>query len=298
MAFLHTRCISGPINSRRLGKSLGINILPSTHKICNFNCVYCECGWNTPLIEDISDLPSCKEIEQALDERLSSFSKQGVIINSITFSGNGEPTLHPYFEDIMNVVYSLRNRYMPHTPISVISNSTMIGNVNVVQALSLADNRILKFDAGSWQEFATINGLRVADIGSGINKVAGVGGIAGLDDIADVNNVVVKNALTEHELSLAYNTLVENLHNFPHTFIMQTLFFRGSYKGKDIDNSKGINFDNWLEKVLYIQPSGLMIYGLDRETPDKDLQKLSRNELEDIAGLVRATGLANVNTFY
>ena len=133
----------GPIHSRRLGTSLGMELMPLAHKLCTFNCVYCECGWNTPVSHP--KLPTREEVKMALEARL----KEGLDLDVITFSGNGEPTLHPDFLGIIEDTCALRDQYCPKAKVSVLSNSTQLGRTDVVQALRLCDNRILKLDAAT-----------------------------------------------------------------------------------------------------------------------------------------------------
>ena len=130
--------VYGPIHSRRLGTSLGIELMPLEHKLCTFNCVYCECGWNEPVSRP--KLPTREEVREALEARL----KEGLELDVITFSGNGEPTLHPDFLNIIRDTCALRDRYCPQAKVSVLSNSTQLGHADVVEALRLCDNRILK----------------------------------------------------------------------------------------------------------------------------------------------------------
>ena len=139
--------VYGPIHSRRLGTSLGMEIMPLTHKLCSFNCVYCECGWNEKVLHP--QLPTREEVRAALEEKLISLTTNDERLTTITFSGNGEPTLHPNFLGIIEDTCALRDRYCPNAKVSVLSNSTQLGRPDVVQALRLCDNRILKLDAAT-----------------------------------------------------------------------------------------------------------------------------------------------------
>lgn len=281
MAFLHEHCISGPIQSRRLGTSLGVNLLPCTHKICNYNCIYCECGWNQPDTEELRSLPTPEQIAEALEKRLHELSAEGRPLHSITFSGNGEPTLHPQFEAIMENVCRLRDRLCPHTPVSVISNASRLGLKDIRRAIGRADKRILKLDAGTPRLYGLINGLRLAQPDLPIADVAGH-----------------SQRLSAAEVETAYNRLIQNLHDLPYPFTLQTLFFRGRSGGALIDNTSGEAWEAYVEKVRYIQPADLMIYGLDRETPEKALQKLTEAELADLARKLRAAGAPPVQYYY
>lgn len=138
--------VFGPIYSRRLGASLGINLLPSKGKLCNFDCIYCECGWNKDGRDD-RRLPTALELKETLEEKLSSCLAQSVQIDSITFSGDGEPTLNPEFPEIIDITLELRDKYYPQTKVSVLSNATKLGRPAVFNALKKVDNPILKLDA-------------------------------------------------------------------------------------------------------------------------------------------------------
>lgn len=148
--------VFGPIRSRRLGSSLGINLLPLNGKLCNFDCIYCECGWNKDGRDD-RRLPELKEVEAALVSKLEECKRDGTVIDSITFSGNGEPTLHPCFPEIVDIVVALRDRFYPTAKISVLSNATTLGRDKVFRALKKVDNPILKLDAVSDEDIVLIN---------------------------------------------------------------------------------------------------------------------------------------------
>ena len=138
--------VFGPIKSRRLGSSLGINLLPTKGKLCNFDCIYCECGWNKDGEGD-RKLPTSAELEKALREKLSACKAEGTPIDSITFSGDGEPTLNPDFAEIIDITVSLRDEFYPEAKVSVLSNATKVGRPSVFEALRKVDNPILKIDA-------------------------------------------------------------------------------------------------------------------------------------------------------
>lgn len=164
--------VFGPIKSRRLGSSLGVNLLPANGKLCNFDCIYCECGWNEDGRCD-NEMPDSKAVAQALEQKLSECREQGIRIDSITFSGNGEPTINPDFPAIVDVTLELRNRLCPSAVISVLSNATMLHKEAVVEALKKVDNPILKMDAvdrrgaelinrpqGDWQFVKLMEGMK------------------------------------------------------------------------------------------------------------------------------------------
>ena len=252
----------GPIHSRRLGTSLGMEIMPLTHKLCTFNCVYCECGWNTPVSHP--KLPTREEIRAALEEKLISLSsvsepsersvlcQQSGPLDVITFSGNGEPTLHPDFLGIIEDTCALRDRYCPEAKVSVLSNSTQLGRPDVVKALRLCDNRILKLDAGTDEMMHRID-LPVND-----------------------------------QLDIA--TLTGWLAQFDGDFTLQTCFLRGEHDGKRIDNTTPEELAAWYQAVETLRPRQIMIYVIDRKTPEEHLEKIPRPEMEHIAAPLIAKG--------
>ena len=148
--------VFGPIFSRRLGASLGINLLPQQGKLCNFDCIYCECGWNADGRGD-RDLPRTEDVRKALTEKLEECLAANTPIDSITFSGDGEPTLNPDFPDIIDVTLSLRDRYYPQAKVSVLSNATQLSRKGVFEALRKVDNPILKLDAPTDGGAALVN---------------------------------------------------------------------------------------------------------------------------------------------
>lgn len=228
--------VFGPIHSRRLGSSLGVNILPSKGKLCNFDCIYCECGWNKDGAQDRT-LPSLDDIRAALTEKVSSLAAEGIPVDSITFSGNGEPTVHPDFPAVVDIVLELRDRYYPAALVSVLSNATMIGRENVREALKKIDNPILKIDASNDALIAAIN------------KPVGT---YRLDDI------------------------ITWLKDFNGDFVLQTMFLRSP----DFDLSEPEQIKAWMDIVREVSPREIMVYTIDRETPDKSLGKYSVEEME------------------
>lgn len=233
--------VYGPIHSRRLGNSLGMEIMPLDHKLCTFNCVYCECGWNEKVTRP--KLPSREEVKAALEDKL--ISLEDGLLDVITFSGNGEPTLHPDFLGIIEDTCALRDKYCPYAKVTVLSNSTQLGREEVVQALKLCDNRILKLDA------ATDKMMHRIDM-----------------------------PVNEH---LTVQTLIDWLQQFNGDFTLQTCFLRGEHKGQIIDNTTPDELRAWYKAVDSIHPKQIMIYVIDRKTPEEHLSKISREEMENIA---------------
>lgn len=236
----------GPIHSRRLGTSLGVELMPLDHKLCTFNCVYCECGWNTPVSHP--KLPTREEVKAALEAKL----KEKYALDVITFSGNGEPTLHPDFLGIIEDTCALRDQYCPKAKVSVLSNSTQLGRPDVVKALRLCDNRILKLDAG------TDTMMRRIDL--------------------PVNE------------QLTVQTIIDWLQAFEGDFTLQTCFLRGTHNGEIIDNTTPEELKAWYQAVDILHPKQIMIYVIDRKTPEENLEKISREEMEIIATPLIAKG--------
>ena len=227
--------VFGPIFSRRLGSSLGVNILPSKGKLCNFDCVYCECGWNKDGKSD-GRFPRADEVEAALEEKMSKASLEGVPVDSITFSGNGEPTMNPDFPKIVDATLRLRDRYFPNAKVSVLSNAVLVGRESVAEALMKVDNPILKIDASSDM------------LVQKINKPVGA-----------------------YHLS----DIVGALKRFDGNFILQTMFLRSP----DFDTTLPEALAAWMDIVRQLRPREVMVYTIDRETPDKSLGKYTVEEM-------------------
>ncbi|MCX6232216.1 MAG: radical SAM protein [Bacteroidetes bacterium] len=250
--FLFNEIIFGPVKSRRLGISLGINLLPTNHKVCNYNCVYCECGWNKELNADDIKLPARIEIKNALEERLIKLKNENMPLDSITFAGNGEPSIHPEFIGIVDDVIELRNKYYPTARTTVLSNAGLLNNDAIFEALIKLDNNILKLDAGTDKMYHLIN--------RGSKHIF-------LDEI------------------------VENLKKFKGKLVIQTLFLKGKYNDEIIDNTTKEEVEAWLKHIAEIRPEYVMIYPIDRATPADNLEKIERKQLEAIAARVNALGI-------
>ncbi len=240
--------VYGPIRSRRLGVSLGINLMPTTAKLCTFDCVYCECGWNQPVLHP--NLPTREEVRIALESQLSIAVEP---IDVITFSGNGEPTLHPDFLGIIQDTCALREQYCPKAKVSVLSNSTQLGRTDVIEALRLCDNRILKLDS------AIDATMRLID--------------------KPVN------------AQLTVKQIAQWLSIFDGDFTLQTCFLRGEYKGQTIDNTTPEELTAWYKMVDYLHPKQVMIYVIDRVTPLETLEKIPAETMEKIAIPLREKGI-------
>ena len=251
MSILFDKIVFGPVISRRLGVSLGINLLPTDNKLCNFNCIYCECGWNGEHKGARPVFHSRAEVREALESKLQEMHASNKLPDAITFSGNGEPTMHPAFADIMDDVIELRNRYAPAAQVCVLSNATLVHREKIFAALQKADRAILKLD-------------------SGIDETAQ------LIDAPQGDYTVAK--------------AVEKLKLFNGNMILQTMFLRGNYNGRAIDNTTNSELEAWLTAVGEINPKEIMIYSIDRDTPATGLSKVPKDELETIAEKARALG--------
>lgn len=247
MAFLVEPLVFGPIRSRRLGKSLGINLMPEVGKICSFDCIYCECGWN-PESKINSGLPQKEVFEQTLEKRLQELKGSTDEPDSITFSGNGEPTLHPDFVEIIDITIRLRDRYIPEAKISVLTNGTMLHKKEIFDAISRVDNNIIKIDGGTYETIKAIN---------------------------------------KPNVDFDLEKYIELLQKFKGDLIIQTCFLRGEHNGVKIDNTTEKEVDLWVEHIKKINPKKTMIYAIERETPEKNLEKISQEELEKIADVLR-----------
>ena len=243
--------IFGPVHSRRLGVSLGINLLPADGKFCSFDCIYCECGFNGDHRPHLK-LPTREEVREALEARLLDMQQNGPKPDVLTFAGNGEPTAHPQFGGIMDDILALRDKYFPQAKVSVLSNSTFLHKPEVFEALNKVDNNILKLD--------TVDATY-------INKVDRPTGHYNVKEV------------------------IECMKAFKGNLIVQTLFMKGTFQGESVDNTTDDYVLPWLEVVKEIAPRQVMIYTIDRETPAQELEKATHEELDRIGELVRQSGI-------
>lgn len=243
--------IFGPVHSRRLGISLGINLMPSDGKLCTFDCIYCECGFNADH-RPHTLRPSRFEVAKALDQQLQKMKEEDTSPDVLTFAGNGEPTAHPEFPRIIEDTLALRNNYFPNARVSVLSNATFSMKPSVRDALMLIDNNIQKLDTISPNYIKRIN--------------------------RPVGNYEVAQ-------------IINSLKAFHGHVIVQTLFMKGTSEGQSVDNTSDEYVLPWIEALKTIQPSSVMIYTIDRETPEPNLIKASPRELDRIALLVKKEGI-------
>ena len=196
--------------------------------------------------------PTREEVRTALEARLQDMRQNGPAPDVLTFAGNGEPTAHPHFPEIIEDTLALRDKYFPQAKVSVLSNSTFIHKPAVFAALQKIDNNILKLDTVD-EEY-----IRTLDRPSGHYSV---------------------------------EAIIEGMKAFHGHCIIQTMFLKGEYRGRDMDNTTDRFVLPWLERVKEVAPRQVMIYTIDRETPDHDLRKASHEELDRIGNLVREAGL-------
>ena len=245
--------VFGPIHSRRLGVSLGINLSPNDGKVCSFDCLYCEAGYNSQGI-GTTGFPSAEKVEDMLRSKLEDMKEKGETLDVITFSGNGEPTLHPQFPKILDEVLRLRDEFYPDAKVSVLTNSTRIFTPAVAEALKKADNNILKLDSA----------------------------------IEDTMQIIDR----PNSPSFTVDNVVESLKQFSGTGIIQTMLLRGEHNGVKIDNTTPEEIEALIEAYKAIRPREIMIYSLDRSTPEEKLVKVNKEELEKIGErIAQATGI-------
>jgi wyosine [tRNA(Phe)-imidazoG37] synthetase (radical SAM superfamily) len=252
--FLFDSIIVGPIKSRRLGKSLGVNLLPINCKLCNFDCIYCECGWNADGNPEKAQLRfnAAEEVHAELEKRLQELQAENNLPDAITFAGNGEPTMHPHFAQVVDEAMALRNRYAPQAKVCVLTNATLIRRPSVLSALKKVDRAMLKLDSGFDRTVKILN---------------------------------------NPQGSFSVAQLVEGMRAFGDKLIVQTMFLRGAYNGATVDNTTPEEVEQWLKILKELKPRAVTMYTIDRETPAAGLQKISPEKMEEIAAKVRALGI-------
>lgn len=249
--FLFDKIIFGPVKSRRLGVSLGVNLLPTDIKVCSFDCIYCECGRNPKKYEKKVSLPTRVEVKEKLEATLIKMVADKQLPDVITFAGNGEPTLHPGFAGIIDDTLELCKKLTPKARVAVLSNATMLHKLPVFNALLKIDDNIQKLDSAFEQT------LKLMD--------------------CPTENFDLKK-------------VVDQLTRFNGKVIIQTMFIRGSVDGKIIDNTTEKEISAWIKLLQKIKPSQVMIYTIARDTPIDTLEKVSLDQLNAIAKQVRNNG--------
>lgn len=241
---LFTSTIFGPIHSRRLGTSLGVNLMPADGKVCSFDCLYCEAGFNAQG-PGTKGIPPRTEVARLLEDKLAEMRNQNLQLDVITFSGNGEPTLHPDFNGVVDDVLLLRDKYYPEAKVSVLSNATRLQSTGVVEALRKVDNNILKLDSA-------------------------------LDETV---KIIDRPVSPEYRVA----DVVEGMKQFDGHCIVQTMMLRGEHNGITIDNTTDCEIEALINACKEIAPREVMLYSIDRKTPAEHLVKVQRDELEKIA---------------
>ena len=250
---LHQSPIYGPVHSRRIGISLGINLMPADGKACTFDCIYCECGFNAERKPHLPR-PTREQVRETLEHKLMGMQQEGTAPDVLTFAGNGEPTSHPQFAEIIDDTIALRDKYFPQAKVSVLSNATFAHRPEVHQALMRVDNNILK-----------------------------------LDTCCDEYIKMVDRPTSSH---YSVNDIINTLASFKGHVIIQTMFMKGTFERKNVDNTTDTYVTPWLKALRHIAPQEVMIYTIDRDMPAPKLTKASRHELNIIRDRVAAMGIA------
>lgn len=250
--FLFDKIIFGPVKSRRLGVSLGINLLPADSKWCSFNCIYCECGWTVPGPYDAGGYPPRDVVRERLEDKLRLMRQENEQPDTITFAGNGEPTLHPEFGEIISDTLVLRDHLAPEASVAVLSNGTMLDDTAVFSALEKVDQNILKIDSAIEQTMRLLN---------------------------------------QPGENFSFSNLIKNIGRFRGRFILQTLFVKGTFKGVIVDNTTGKELDAWSRLVRELKPRSVMVYTIARDTPSAGLRKVPADKLQEIAAMIEEQGI-------
>ena len=251
---LFENTIIGPIHSRRLGNSLGVNLLPLQHKYCSYDCIYCECGWNKETENEAIEYVTPAQVRQMLESRLQELKAEGAVVDSFTFAGNGEPSLYPEFPEIVDIVTEMRNKYYPEAVTTILTNATQLTKPEVFAAIQKLDNPTLKLDASNAEMRRRIN--------------------------------------LPNEKACSYDELLDCLKRFGSKCIIQTLLFDGTNdEGEAVTNIDPEGFAKYVEILKEIRPKFVQLYALDRATPAKHLRKLSAEELNTYAEIIRKEGI-------
>lgn len=253
--FLFDKIVFGPVKSRRLGVSLGINLLPDDTKFCNYNCVYCECGWSSNTEKKI--LPKATDVKAALQSYLQKAGKENIILDVITFAGNGEPTLHPEFIQIINDTIELRDKFFPQIKIAVLTNATRLDKPGISEALNMIEMPILKIDTLIQEDYEFVNGPS--------------------------GNLKIKKIVD----------LISQRFEAP---IIQTMFFSVKTNDRNFDNTSEESITLYLDALQQLKPSEVMIYSVSRDTPMSGIVKCDLDTLNKIAARIESMGIKTLVT--
>ena len=273
--------IFGPIHSRRLGISLGINLQPADGKVCTFDCIYCECGFNSDHRPTLPR-PSRQLVAQKLEEQLQKMVAEGQLPDVLTFAGNGEPTGHPHFAEIIDDTIRLRDQYCPNAKVCVLSNSTMIHRPEVHDALMRVDDNILKLD--------TVDPTY-------INKVDRPTGHYDVQQIIEHmksfhGHIIIQTMFMRGTLNVQSSKFKVQSSKFKSSkFKVQSSKFKVQSSKFNVDNTGEEFVGPWLEVVKQIKPQQVMVYTIDRETPAQGLEKATHEQLDAIRDRVIAAGI-------
>jgi len=248
---LHQSIIYGPVKSRRLGRSLGINLTPAHVKMCTFNCSYCQYGWSetsrSATQSGLANWPSPAVVAKAVAGSLKAFAAQGDRIDRLTLAGHGEPTMHPEFQKVVSAIRKVRDDLAPKLPIAILSNASTLDRTEVRRALQELDERYMKLDAGDAATLRRINGTAVP-----FDQI--MDGLAALKDIT-----------------------------------VQGMFVRD--RAGRLDNTSDLAVINWVVALQRIKPARVHVYTLDRAPAFPYLQAVPPARLKEIAQRVRIAGL-------
>ena len=253
--FLFDKIVFGPVKSRRLGVSLGINLLPDDTKFCNYNCVYCECGWSDNTVKKI--LPKATDVKAALLSYLQKAGKENIIPDVITFAGNGEPTLHPEFTQIISDTIELRDKFFPQIKIAVLTNATRLDKPGISEALNMIEMPVLKIDTLIQEDYEFVNGPS--------------------------GNLKIKKIVD----------LISQRFEAP---IIQTMFFKVKTVERTFDNTTEQSLEKYFEALNQLKPSEVMIYSVSRDTPMNGIEKCDLDTLNKIAARIESLGIKTLVT--
>ncbi|MDL2261986.1 radical SAM protein [Bacteroidales bacterium OttesenSCG-928-I21] len=252
--FLFDKIVFGPIKSRRLGNSLGVNILCANSKHCNYNCVYCECGWTGV---QKNKLPTAQQVANELEKYFKYLTDESIKPDVITFAGNGEPTLNPQFNEIINETIRIRDIYATDVNIAVLSNATQLQNPKTVEAMNKIELPILKIDTTNQSEFELIN--------------------------APVDSIRI-------------NTIIEQISSKINNPIIQTMFFKAKFDKYSFDNTKSEHLEKFFDVLKKISPKMVMIYSVDRDTPMKNIERIDIVKMQEIGNEIKKMGFNTIVT--